>query len=135
MSQAGAPPSRGESALQRNRRTIEAVFYGVGLLVEQLRRDDDAPGGGNDEAAVATFPDALFAHIRHLLEQSFGPVSRASACLRCRIREADVRCELCAEIKMSSRFTKYAGSAATNLRRTRTCSYTVACPRRLQLLT
>ena len=90
------PRPGGSSSLQQNRRTVEAVSYGVGLLVTQLEREDsqgDDQDDANDElegsgsaggsrsgkGAAADARDALFGHIRQLLEHSFGGDQSAAA--------------------------------------------------------
>ena len=60
------------SALQRSRRTIEAVSYGVGVLVSQLEGEDAGDAGEPAASGSGSGRDALFGHIRQLLEHSFG---------------------------------------------------------------
>ena len=94
-----------ETTLQKNRRTVEAVSYGINLLASQLQSDDrsGAPESGRDNSLNSSKPqqqqqqqhklarDALFAHIRQLIEHSFdGQASlglRFAACNCVRSRE------------------------------------------------
>ena len=71
-----------EPPLEQSRRTIEAVSYGVSLLVAQLNPDAaDGPASNPSRGpaecdgsadAESRARDALFGHIRQLLEFSFG---------------------------------------------------------------
>ena len=70
-----APSRQDALAQQSRRRTIEAVAYGVGLLVSELEASSRDDLGKLDASGDR---DGLFGHIRQLIEHSYGGEVRSA---------------------------------------------------------